>query len=215
MDAAVDVVDVQEETFIGTGSLVLEWTVRGMPAATGCAVAGGVSVRFPANFVQFMQDTTVPCEQGTLRLPDTAATLAAVTAELLDASGTIIHRFTVESNVAAGRENRAVIRFEREGRLTIRWTINGEAPGTQCTTVNGYAVNVSVQRSAPMNLRCAARTVTFSNVQVGPVTAVGTLYFNMMDRRPPVTINGTAEITSGATSTVDLDFEAQAVMMAP
>jgi len=211
-DAPPDNPVVPEDVFIGTGNLVLAWTVRGMAPATGCAEAGGVSVRFPANFVQFMQDTTVPCTQGELRINDTAATLAAVTAELLDASGNVVHSFVVEANVMAGQTTTANIRFEPAGRLRITWTINGNRPATECAVVNARATQFRVQRAVPMAAACAAGSMTLSNVQVGPVNLTGELVFNSGDRRPWPTTKSMADVTSGATTTVEVDFMAMAAM---
>jgi hypothetical protein len=213
VDAAVDVPVAPEDVFIGTGNLVLAWTVRGMPAATGCAVAGGVRVRFPANFVQFPQDTTVPCEQGELRIENTGATLAAISAELLDASGNVIHSFVTEANVRAGQTSTANIRFEPAGRLLIRWTINGMPAAMQCATVNAAQAQFRVQRSAPTARTCTAGSVTVSNVQVGPVNITGELVFNNGDRRPWPTIKTTGDVVSGEVSPVEVDFTASPAPM--
>lgn len=213
VDAAV--VDVPEDTFIGTGNLVLAWTVHGMPAAMGCADAGGVSVRFPANFVQFPQDTTVPCTQGELRIMDTGATLAAISAELLDSSGNVIHSFVTEANVMAGQTTTANIRFEPAGRLLLRWRINDMAPSTQCSMVNAQAVQFRVQRSPPTARACTAGSVTVNNVQVGPVNITGELVFNNGDRRPWPTIKTMGDVVSGEVTTVEVNFDgvAPAMMM--
>ncbi len=212
-DAAVDTMPEPEDVFIGTGSLVLTWTVNGMPAAQGCAAAGGVSVRFPANFVQFMQDTTVPCTQGEYRIPDTAATLAAVTAELLDASNNPIYTFVTETTVRARQTTNAAIRFEPPGRLQIRWTINGMAPSAECGLVNARATQFRVQRASPMARNCTAGTMTLGNVQVGPVGLTGELVFNTGDRRPWVLVKSTAEVNSNELTIVDVDFAAARTMM--
>ncbi len=206
-DAGFDAPEEPEDVFIGTGNLVLAWTVRGMPAATGCAAAGGVSVRFPANFVQFMQDTTVPCEQGELRINDTAATLAAVTAELLDAQGMVVHTFVVEANVMAGQTTTANIRFEPEGRLLIRWRINDMPPSSECAMVNARATQFRVQRAVPMARTCTSGSMTLPSVQVGPVHITGELVFNQGDMRPWPSIDTTADVTSGETSVVEVNFE--------
>ncbi len=210
-DAAI--VDVPEDTFIGTGNLVLAWTVHGMPAAMGCAEAGGVSVRFPANFVQFPQDTTVPCAQGELRIMDTGATLAAISAELLDASGNVIHSFVTEANVMAGQTTTASIRFEPAGRLLIRWRINDMTPSAQCAAVNAQAVQFRVQRSPPTARTCTSGSVTVNNVQVGPVNITGELVFNSGDRRPWPTIKTMADIVSGEVTTAEVNFDGVATTM--
>jgi hypothetical protein len=212
-DAAVEIEEVPEDVFIGTGNLVLAWTVHGMPAATGCAAAGGVRVRFPANFVQFPQDTTVPCEQGELRINDTGATLAAISAELLDASGTVIHSFVTEANVVAGQTSTANIRFEPAGRLLIRWTINGMSPSAQCAAVNAAQAQFRVQRSPPTARVCTGGSVTVNNVQVGPVNITGELVFNMGDRRPWPTVKSTADVISGEVTTAEVNFDAAPAMM--
>lgn len=215
-DAAVDVKpDVPEDVFIGTGNLRLTWTVLGMPAAAGCAAAGGVSVRFPANFVQFAQDTTVPCTRGELVIMDTAATLAAITAELLNANGEVIRTFIAEVNVRPGMTNAAAIRFEPPGRLQVRWTINGMPARTECGMVNGSQVQFFIQRSRPFAAPCNAGTVVIPNVQVGPISLESVLAFNMGDRRSWPRVNGMAEINSEQTTTTEVDFEAMRAMMMP
>ncbi len=214
-DAAVVDVMEPEDTFIGTGNLVLAWTVRGMPAATGCAAAGGVSVRFPANFVQFPQDTTVPCEQGELRIKNTGATLAAISAELLDASGNVIHSFVTDANVVAGQTSTANIRFEPAGRLLIRWRINERSPSSECAATSAVQAQFRVQRSPPTARACTGGSVTVNNVQVGPVNIVGELVINAMPARPWPTINTMADVVSGEITTVDVNFEAQSTTMMP
>lgn len=197
--------DVKGDVFVGTGNLVLAWTVRGMPPATGCAAAGATSVRFPANFVQFTQDTTVPCTQGEVRLNDTMASLAAITAELVDGSGAVIHTFIAEANVAAGQTTTVPVRFEAPGSLRVRWTLNGEAPATMCEAgmVMGASFEVRPVRST-RGAGCASPSVAFTGLQVGTARVVGTLVSN--DRRAIGTAMGEAEVVSGATAEVTLDF---------
>ncbi len=213
----VIVIDVPkpEDTFIGTGNLVLAWTVHGMPAATGCAAAGGVRVRFPANFVQFPQDTTVPCEQGELRINETGATLAAISAELLDASGNVVHAFVTDANVVAGQTSTANIRFEPAGRLLIRWRINDRSPSSECAATSAVQAQFRVQRSPPTARTCTGGSVTVNNVQVGPVNIVGELVINAMPMRPWPTITTTADVVSGEITPVDVNFEAQSTTMTP
>lgn len=212
-DAAVDAPEAPpEDTFIGNGNLVLAWTVRGMPPAMGCAAADAVSVRFPANFIQFMQDTTVPCTQGEYRIDNTLASLAAINAELLDSGGNVIHRYTAEAAVMAGQTTNTAIRFEPPGRLQVNWTINGESPATTCSMVDAMGVVVEAQFvQGNQSRRCPGSSVTFPSVQVGPVRVTGTLVFN--GRQTARRVTAMADVPSGATGTVDLAFEAPVVMM--
>jgi len=208
VEAGVDAApDVEKDVFIGTGNLVLAWTVRGMPPATGCAAAGAASVRFPANFVQFTQDTVVPCTQGEMRIPDTMASLAAITAELIDASGTVIHSYLAEASVMAGQTTTVPVRFEAPGSLRVRWTLNGGAPGPMCEGAMVMGVNFESRPvRTTMGAGCASPSATFRNLQVGAARVVGTLISS--ERRGIGMAMGDAEITSGATTEITLDFEA-------
>lgn len=205
-EAGVDAApDANPDVFIGTGNLVLTWTVRGMPPATGCAAAGGTSVRFPANFIQFTQDTTVPCTQGEIRLDNTLASLAAITAELLDGNGSTIHTYVAEANVMANQTTTVPVRFETPGTLRVRWTLNGEAPGPACmdAMVMGVSFEVRPVRTTG-GAGCASPVATFRNVQVGQARVVGTLVSS--DRRAIGMAMGEVEINSGAVSELTLDF---------
>jgi hypothetical protein len=207
-EAGVDAApDVEKDVFIGTGNLVLAWTVRGMPPATGCAAAGATSVRFPANFVQFTQDTVVPCTQGEMRIPDTMASLAAITAELIDGSGTVIHSYLAEANVMANKTTTVPVRFEAPGSLRVRWTLNGGAPAPMCE--GAMVMGVSFESRPVRTTRsagCASPSAVFTNLQVGAARVVGTLISS--ERRAIGTAMADAEIVSGATTEVTLDFEA-------
>jgi hypothetical protein len=208
VEAGVDAEpDVEKDVFIGTGNLVLAWTVRGMPPATGCAAAGAASVRFPANFVQFTQDTVVPCTQGEVRINDTMASLAAITGELIDSSGAVIHTYIAEANVMANQTTMVPVRFEAPGSLRVRWTLNGGSPGPMCA--GAMVMGVSFE-SRPVRTTlgsgCGSPTALFSNLQVGQARVVGTLISS--ERRAIGTAMGDVEITSGATTNLTLDFEA-------
>lgn len=189
------------------GNLVLAWTVRGMPPATGCAAAGATSVRFPANFVQFTQDTVVPCTQGEMRISDTMASQAAITAELLDASNAVIHTYIAEATVTANQTTTVPVRFEAPGALRVRWTLNGEAPASMCegAMVMGVSFESRPVRTT-LSAGCASPVVTFRNLQVGAARVVGTLISS--ERRAIGTASADAEIVSGATTDVTLDFQA-------
>lgn len=208
VDAGSDIVDTKpEDAFIGTGNLVLAWTVRGEPPETGCAAAGAVSVRFPANFVQFPQDTTVPCTQGRYEINNTNASQAAITAELLDAAGTVLHTYVAEATVMAGQTTTTDVRFEAPGSLRVQWTINGASPANVCGMVGAMGVQVEVQRvRSPMSRTCSGNSVTFRNLQVGATRVTGVLVSTMS--RSLQQVMGSADVPSGGTGTVDLAFEA-------
>lgn len=212
VEAGVDAEpDVKPDVFVGTGNLVLTWTVRGMPPAMGCAAAGAASVRFPANFVQFPQDTVVPCTQGEVRINDTGASLAAITGELLDAGGTTIHTYVAEATVMAGETTTVPLRFEAPGSLRVRWTINGESASANCAAVTGYGVSLDARPvdPRPSSMRgayqCRAGAYTFSNFQVG-AARISARLFSM--ERNLASAMGEAEVTSGATTTLELNFDA-------
>lgn len=211
-DAAVEVAeDVPKDTFIGTGNVVFRWTVLGMPPDMGCAAAGATSVRFPANFLQFPQEVTVPCTQGEYRLDNTIAGMIGITPELIDGSGNVIRRYTVETVVMAGQTSMADVRFEPPGSLRVRWTVNGASPTMACGDINAMGVRFSVQRaSRTMDSVCpSGPSVTFSNLQVGPTQVTGTIYFNRPDggqAHDPVQGTATTEVPSGDQGAVTVDF---------
>lgn len=206
VEAGVDAApDVKPDVFVGTGNLVLAWTVRGMPPATGCAAAGATSVRFPANFIQFMQDTTVPCTQGEMRLNDTLASLAAITAELIDANGTVIHNYVAEATVMAGQTAMVPVRFEPPGSLRVRWTLNGQSPGPMCEAAMLMGVSVEVRPvRTNMGIGCAGPSTVFRNLQVGSARVVGTLV-NRAGRQVAMA-TGEADIVSATVAELTLDF---------
>ena len=210
-DAAVAAeasVDVEKaEVFNGRGTLVYTWTVRGMPPATGCAAAGATSVRFAADGFLFSQKTVVPCTQGELRINEAMLVQGGITADLIDASGTVIHTYLAETNVTANETTTVPVRFEAPGSLRVRWTLNGGSPGPMCA--GAMVMGVSFESRPVRTTRsagCASPSAVFTNLQVGAARVVGTLISS--ERRAIGTAMADAEIVSGATTEVTLDFEA-------
>jgi len=203
--------DVKPDVFAGRGTLVLTWTVRGMPPAVGCAAAGAASVRIPADGFLFNQDINVPCTQGEYRLEEAMPTLAGINADLVDGAGTVIHSYTGEASLMAGETATVPLRFEAPGSLRVRWTINGGSASANCEAVTGYGVSLDARPVDPRRsdqrggYGCRVGTYTFSNFQVGAARISGRL-FSM--ERNLASAMGEAEITSGATTTLELNFEA-------
>lgn len=213
IDAGVDAgeqdIVVVDETLTGYGTVVVTWTVNGMPPATGCAAAGAESVRLQ---VFFGRPETVPCTQGRYEAQMVSASALNVSADLLRADGTAIYQYNMEANVRGNQTTDVVVPFEPPGNLRVNWTVNGLPPSTECAAVGGVDVRFQGRRlMAPARPpSCGSGAYVFRNLQPGEWTVEGTLTV----LASPTTVrgvnsqSGTATVPSGGTGEIELGFEA-------
>lgn len=212
-DAEVDAGDqdivVVDESLTGYGTVVVTWTVNGMPPATGCAAAGAENVRLQ---VFFGRPETVPCTQGRYEARMVSASALNVSADLLRADGTPIYQYNIEANVRGNQTTDVVVPFEPPGNLRVRWTVNGMPASTECANVGGVDVRFQGRRLiAPARPpACRNGTYTFQNLQPGDWTVEGTLTVlaSPTTVRGVSTQMGTATVPSGGTGEIEMAFEA-------
>lgn len=212
-DASVgdDVQDIAvvDESLTGFGSVLVTWTVNGMPPETGCAAAGAQNVRLQ---VFFGRAETVPCTQGRFEAQNVSASTLNVGADLLRADGTAIYQYNLETTVRGGQTANVNVPFEPPGSLRVSWTVNGLPASQECTNVGGYDVRLQGRRlTAPTRPpTCRAGVYTFQNIQPGDWSVEGTLTVltSPTSVRGINTQMGSASVPSGGAGEVELAFEA-------
>ncbi len=208
---AADVQDIAvvDESLTGFGSVVVTWTVNGMPPETGCAAAGAQNVRLQ---VFFGRPEMVPCTQGRFEAQNVSASTLNIGADLLRADGTAIYQYNFETTVRGGQAANVNVPFEPPGSLRVTWTVNGLPASQECNNVGGYDVRLQGRRlTAPTRPpTCRAGAYTFQNVQPGDWTVEGTLTVLATSTtvRGINTQMGSAMVPSGGAGEVELAFEA-------
>lgn len=200
---------VVDETLTGYGTVIVSWTVNGMPPATGCAAAGAANVRLQ---VFFGRPETVPCTQGRYEARMVSASALNVSADLLRADGSSIYQYNIEANVRGNQTTEVTVPFEPPGNLRVTWTVNGLPASTECANVGGVDVRFQGRRLvAPARPpTCRAGVYTFQNLQPGEWTVEGTLTVlaSPTTVRGVNTQSGTATVPSGGAGEIELGFEA-------
>jgi hypothetical protein len=212
-DASVgtDVQDIAvvDESLSGFGSVLVTWTVNGMPPETGCAAAGAQNVRLQ---VFFGRPEMVPCTQGRFEAQNVSASTLNIGADLLRADGTAIYQYNLETTVRGGQTANVNVPFEPPGSLRVTWTVNGLPAAQECNNVGGYDVRLQGRRlTAPTRPpTCRAGVYTFQNIQPGDWSVEGTLTVLATSTtvRGINTQMGSAMVPSGGAGEVELAFEA-------
>lgn len=208
---AADVQDIAvvDESLTGFGSVLVTWTVNGMPPETGCAAAGAQNVRLQ---VFFGRPETVPCTQGRFEAQNVSASTLNIGADLLRADGTAIYQYNLETTVRGGQTANVNVPFEPPGSLRVTWTVNGLPAAQECSAVGGYDVRLQGRRlTAPTRPpTCRAGVYTFQNIQPGDWSVEGTLTVlaTATTVRGVSTQMGSAMVPSGGAGEVELAFEA-------
>lgn len=230
MEAGVDAgADAGDDIplFVGPGSLNVTWTINGMSAAKACAAAGADRVELQLSFGGSM---SFPCAQGSFMEPSVPAGNYNIGANLLRADGTAIYRYAVEASVTSNNTTNATVDFSPPGRLTVRWTINGEAPATTCATTTASVVQAEVRLLGSRQASCSSGRVTFTaptrgtgipapemeGVQPGRYAVVGRVIRVVNGSGTVIqTLNAEAEVPSGDIGEVTLPFEAPPLPVDP
>lgn len=210
-DAGVDAHDAGDvPAFIGPGNLVVTWTVNGMPAADACAMADGANVALQ---LSFGGQVTVPCTAGRHEAMSLPAGNYNVGANLLRADNTPVYQYNVEANVVSDQTTTVNIDFVPPGRLRVRWTINGNAPGASngCAAVGGYGVRLRTRRQADRTVACNSSAVNYTSMQPGDYEVEGVL-FNQMGRGIQ-TLTQTGTVPSGEIGELNFEFTAAELIM--
>lgn len=208
---AADLQDIAvvDESLTGFGSVVVTWTVNGMPPATGCAAAGAQNVRLQ---VFFGRPETVPCTQGRFEAQNVSASTLNIGADLLRADGTAIYQYNLETTVRGGQTANVNVPFEPPGSLRVSWTVNGLPASQECANVGGFDVRLQGRRlTAPTRPpTCRAGVYTFQNIQPGDWSVEGTLTVLATSTtvRGINTQMGSASVPSGGAGEIELAFEA-------
>jgi hypothetical protein len=208
---AADVQDIAvvDESLTGFGSVLVTWTVNGMPPETGCAAAGAQNVRLQ---VFFGRPEMVPCTQGRFEAQNVSASTLNIGADLLRADGTAIYQYNLETTVRGGQTANVNVPFEPPGSLRVTWTVNGLPAAQECNNVGGFDVRLQGRRlTAPTRPpTCRAGAYTFQNIQPGDWSVEGTLTVLATSTtvRGINTQMGSAMVPSGGAGEVELAFEA-------
>lgn len=218
VDAGTDAGDIP--LFVGPGSLNVTWTVNGMSPAEACAAAGADRVELQLSFGGSM---SFPCTQGSFMEPSVPAGNYNIGANLLRANGTAIYRYAVEASVTSGSTTNAPVDFSAPGRLSVRWTVNGETARPTCPTTTASVVQVEVRLLGSRQANCTSGVITFNaptrgtgipapemeGVQPGRYAVSGRI-FRVMNGNGTViqTLTAEAEVPSGDIGEVTLPFEA-------
>jgi hypothetical protein len=208
--------------FSGRGNLSVNWTVDGMPAAVGCAAVGAAFVDVQATFGNPVR---VPCAQGTFAATDLDVGPVGVGTTLLRADGTAIYCYTVNVMVERDRTVEGSVDFVRPGTLSVRWTVNGNAPRPECSTTTATLVQVEVRGQTAQATSCAGGVLTFTGrtapnatcrpmnqgIQPGRYEVTGSIYSGTSSNpRLIQRVMAEAEVPSGSAGAgeVVLDFTA-------
>ncbi len=225
VDAGTDAGDIP--LFVGPGSLNVTWTINGMSPAAACAAVGADRVELQLSFGGSM---TFPCTKGSFMEPSVPAGNYNIGANLLRANGTAIYRYAVEASVTSDTTTNAVVDFSPPGRLSVRWTVNGEVARPTCPTTTASVVQVDVRLLGSRQANCTSGVITFNGptrgtgipapemegVQPGRYAVVGRIY-RVMNGNGTVlqTLNAEAEVTAGEVGEVTLPFEAPPLPVDP
>lgn len=219
VDAGEDAGDVP--LFVGPGDLTVTWTINGNPPETECAVAGAAFVDIQATFGAA---TRVPCTQGMFSKLMLPANRLNVGAKLLRADGTSIYEYVIPTTIVTGITNRASINFEPPGTLRVRWTVNGNAPSSECATTTATHVIVRAEGLDGFQATCATGRVSFTRLPGAPLTGLQPGRYAVTgeivsgtgsNRRSIQTLRGEGEVPSGAIGEVVLPFEAPPLPVDP
>ncbi len=210
-DAGVDAPDAGDvPAFIGPGNLTVTWTINGMPPADACAGVDGANVALQ---LSFGGQTTLPCAAGRHEAMNLPAGNYNIGADLLRADNSPVYQYNVEATVVSDQTTTVNIDFVPPGRLRVRWTINGNAPGATdgCAAVGGAGVRLRARRQPDRTVSCTTSAVNYTSLQPGdyPVEAV---LFNAMGRGIQ-TLNSVGTVPSGDIGELVFEFTARELMM--
>lgn len=200
--------------FVGPGNLNVTWTINGNPPATECAVVGAAFVDIQATFGAA---TRLPCTQGTFAKAMLPANQLNVGARLLRADGSPIYEYVIPTTIVTDQTTNATINFEPPGRLTVRWTVNGNPPAAECATTTATRVVVRVERLDGFQAACSAGAIPFtrlpgatlSGLQPGTYNVTGEIIsVSGSTSRVLQTLRDEAVVPSGGAGSVTLPFEA-------
>ncbi len=200
--------------FVGPGNLNVTWTINGNSPATECAVVGAAFVDIQATFGAAMR---LPCTQGTYAKAMLPANRLNVGARLLRANGTPIYEYVIPTTIVSDQTTEAAINFEPPGRLTVRWTVNGNPPGSECATTTATRVVVRVERLDGFQASCSAGTIPFTRVPGATLTGLQPGHYAVTGEivstsgsssRVIQTLMADGEVPSGAAGVVVFPFEA-------
>ena len=200
--------------FVGPGNLHVTWTINGNPPETECAVVGAAFVDIQATFGAAMR---LPCTQGMYAKAMLPANLLNVGARLLRADGTPIYEYVIPTTIVTDQTAEATINFEPPGRLTVRWTVNGNPPSSECATTTATRVVVRVERLDGYQASCSAGSIPFTRVPGASLTGLQPGHYAVTGELVSVsgstsrviqTLMADGEVPSGAAGIVVLPFEA-------
>lgn len=211
-DAGEDAGDVP--LFLGPGNLEVTWTINGNSPETECAVVGAAFVDIQATFGAA---TRLPCTQGTFSKTMLAANRLNVGARLLRQDGSPIYEYVIPTTIVTDQTVHATINFEPPGQLRVRWTVNGNAPSSECPTTTATHVIVRAEGLDGFQIPCGTGRYTYTRLpgatltglQPGRYPVTGEIVsVSGSNRRSIQTLMGEGEVPSGAVGEVVFAFEA-------
>ncbi len=196
--------------YVGPGSVLVTWTINGMPPAAGCAAVGASSVQLQ---VLFGNPETVPCTDGMAMESNLPAGTYNITGALLDATGTVLMRYTSPTTVQSGQMVDTVLAFGPSGALEVHWTLGGMTATTDVCSASmvagvqldvGIGNPITVNVAGPDNWTCSAGSHTYAGLQPGPLTVAATVIDAMhgLGRSG----SGTGMVSAGSTAVVTVDL---------